>query len=159
MIYVSQVGGRRLGCFRHNFAARYASDWRFRGPSAKPTHEALEANISRKAARDLLRFRRYSAWFTRRGRGWKQKFHCLCRKYDLLRPGALFDLPFSSSSNRQHTMSLSYRRPFSSFLSARSEEKWIVLLPCGPPADGISYPGSLTPKVWLGRNLCRSLAI
>ena len=52
-------------------------------------------------------------------------------------------------------MSLSNRRRFSSFLSAHSEEKWIVLLPCGSPTDGIPYPGSLIPgvRLWRGPSL------
>ena len=48
-------------------------------------------------------------------------------------------------------MSLSSRRRFSSFPPAHPEEKCIVLLPCGSPTDGISYPDSLAAGVWLGR--------
>ena len=126
MINVSQAGGRRLGCFPHNVTARYASDWRLQGPSAKPTRGVLETNISHQTAGDLhLEFHQYPTWFIR-GTG--------SRSFIVYAVSMIFRGQTRCSTYRFHhhqtdNILCRYRidAVFSSFLSAHSEEKCIVL--------------------------------
>ena len=157
MVNVAQVGGRRLGCFLHIVAARCVPDWGSQDPSAKPAHGVLQADISYQRAGDL-RPRFQPGLFAQEGAGNRSS---IVYAVSMIFRGQPDSPAYRFHRHQTYKMLCRYRidAVFSSFLSAHSEEKWIVLLPCGSPTDGAPYPGSLIPGVRLGRAPSCSIAI